>query len=461
MNLGLNSFHKASIHLLAFIFYHTPFQAYANDAFSWDNMEKLRHSIVVPEFPDKDFPITDFGAIPDGKTDSTEAIRLAIDACSKAGGGRVIATGGTFNTGPIHLKSNVNLHVDQGSTLSFYTDPKRYLPAVHTRYEGVEVMNYSPLIYAYHQKNLAITGRGTLDGQANETNWWKLTPPRTGQESKENPHHKTQLFRMAEMGTPLAKRNFGASSQLRPTFIEPYACENILIEDITVTNAPFWMIHPVLSSNITVRGVTCDSAGPNNDGCDPESSENVLIENCVFNTKDDGVAIKAGRDADGRRINKPSRNIIISNCEMNTRHTAVAIGSEMSGGVENVYIKNLTCSLIQRVFRIKTNSMRGGFVRHVGMRNATVEEADGTLIDVSTTYGRELGDFRPDIEDVTLSNISCQRSKQALSIKGSLEMPIKNIRLANIQVAEFVKESVFDHVHYLTIRNLQIGTANN
>ena len=221
------------------------------------------------------------------------------------------------------------------------------------------------------------------------------------------------------------------------------------------------MIHPVLSRNITVRGVTCDSAGPNNDGCDPESSENVLIENCVFNTKDDGVAIKAGRDADGRRINKPSRNIIISNCEMNTRHTAVAIGSEMSGGVENVYIKNLTCSLIQRVFRIKTNSMRGGFVRHVGMRNATVEEADGTLIDVSTTYGRELGDFRPDIEDVTLSNISCQRSKQALSIKGSLEMPIKNIRLANIQVAEFVKESVFDHVHYLTIRNLQIGTANN
>lgn len=337
-------------------------------------MEKLRQSIVVPEFPEKDFPITDFGAIPDGKTDSTEAILLAITTCSRAGGGRVVVSGGTFNTGPIHLKSNVNLHIAQRATLNFYTDPQRYLPAVHTRYEGVEVMNYSPLIYAYNQKNIAITGRGTLDGGANETNWWKLTPPRTGQESKENPHHRTLLLRMAEMGTPLANRIFGTSSQLRPTFIEPYSCENILIEDITVINAPFWMIHPVLSRNITVRGVTCDSAGPNNDGCDPESSENVLIENCVFNTRDDGVAIKAGRNADGRRINRPSRNIIVSNCEMNTRHTAVAIGSEMSGGVENVYIENLTCSLVQRVFRIKTSSKRGGFVRHVGMRNATVRE---------------------------------------------------------------------------------------
>ncbi len=429
------------------------------DSFSWDHMEKLRQSIVVPEFPDRDFLVQDFGAIPDGKTDSTEAFRKAIAACSKAGGGRVVASGGIFITGPIHLKSQVNLHVSEGTILRFHTDREKFLPAVLTRYEGVEVMSYSPLIYAYGETNIAVTGKGTLDGAADETNWWSLIPPKLSQLDREPDHTKVLLFDMAEKGIPVTERNFGLSSKLRPSFIEPYACRNVLIEDITIINAPFWMIHPVLSKNVTVRGVTCTSEGPNNDGCDPESSENVLIEHCTFNTKDDGVAIKAGRNADGRRINQPTRNVIISNCVMNTQHTAIAIGSEMTGGVENVYVENLTCGKIQRVFRIKTNSMRGGFVRHVGMRNITIKEATGTLINFVTNYGKEEGPFYPIVEDIHLSDIHCIKSEQAIEFKGKVAMPIKHLSLSNISVKTSEKKSLFHHVENLTIENLKIETG--
>ena len=199
------------------------------ESFSWENMETLWRSIVVPDFPEADISVTDYGAMPDGKTDSSEAFRKAIQACSESGGGRVVASGGVFKTGPIHLKSNVNLHVAEGTTLSFFTDPEKYLPAVLTRYEGVEVMNYSPLVYAYGQKNIALTGKGTLDGNADESNWWAMTPPRSGKEDKNNPHTRALLFAMADEGVPVAERRFGPSSKLRPNFVEPYACENVLI----------------------------------------------------------------------------------------------------------------------------------------------------------------------------------------------------------------------------------------
>ena len=427
-------------------------------AFSWDRMAAIRQSIVVPTFPDRDFLVTDFGAIADGKTDCSLAFKRAIQACADAGGGRVVASGqGVFKTGPIHLKSNVNLHVVKGSTLSFYTDPAKFLPEVLTRYEGVELMNYSPLIYAYREQNIAVTGGGVLDGGASESNWWAKTPPRTAQRTDADPHTIDLLFAMAEEGIPVAERVFGLSSDLRPTFIEPYECENVLIEGVTLINAPFWMIHPVLSKNITVRGVTCSSGGPNNDGCDPESSENVLIENCVFNTKDDGVAIKAGRNADGRRVDRPTRNVIVANCVMNTQHTAVAIGSEMTGGVEHVYVENLTCGTIQRAFRIKTNSMRGGYVRHIGMRHVTVEHATGTLIDFNTHYGREVGPFFPVVENVVLSGIQCQTAQQAISFKGTAEMPIRQLRLSDITVGASEKPALFHHVQETTLSGLSLG----
>ncbi|MDR0901866.1 MAG: glycoside hydrolase family 88 protein, partial [Opitutaceae bacterium] len=259
-------------------------------------MPAILARIKAPVFPDREYPITNHGAPVDGRGDATSAIRAAIEACHRDGGGRVVVPAGTFRTGPIHLKSNVNLHLDEGATLLFLTDPALYEPVVLTRWEGVELMNYSPLIYACGQENIAITGKGVLDGQASQENWWGThTRARDGDNT---PYRVSRRRLMDFANEPVAqmdvsKRVFGLAGQLRPPFIQPYRCKNILIEGVTILRSPFWEINPVLSQNITVRGVTIRSHGPNNDGCDPESSRDILIENCSFDTGDDCIAIKS------------------------------------------------------------------------------------------------------------------------------------------------------------------------
>lgn len=269
----------------------------------WSQVPAILSRIKAPTFARRDFKITDYGAVADGKTDNTEAIRKAIAACNAAGGGRVVVTAGVFLTGAIHLKSNVNLHIAEGAALKFIPDPAKYLPVVHTRFEGTECMNYSPLIYAFEQENIAVTGKGALDGSASAENWWAWK--RTGNADVR------RLLEFNDKGTPVAERIFGEGYKLRPNFIQPYRSRNILVEGVTINNSPMWEIHPVLCTNVTVRGVTVVSHGPNNDGCNPESCRDVLIEECVFDTGDDCIAIKSGRNDDGRRIATPSENIIV------------------------------------------------------------------------------------------------------------------------------------------------------
>src|SRR5690606_27129457 len=268
----------------------------AQAAEGWDLVPEILARIQPPTFPDADFDITTYGAVADGMTDNTEAFRQAIEACNAAGGGRVVVPEGTFLTGPIHLKSNVNLYVSEGATVLFDQNPSAYLPAVYTRWEGVELMNYSPLIYAFEQENVAVTGAGVLDGQANSEVWW----PWKGQGRRAQPggpHQdaaRDRLFRMAAEAVPVEQRRFGPGSYLRPNFVQPYRCRNVLIEGITVRNSPMWELHPVLCENVTVRGVRIESHGPSNDGCDPESCRDVLIEDCYFDTGDDCIALKSG-----------------------------------------------------------------------------------------------------------------------------------------------------------------------
>ena len=270
----------------------------------WNPVPGILNRIVAPEFPAREFVITEFGAVTDGRTDCTEAIRKAITACCGAGGGRVIVPTGEFLTGAIHLKSGVDLHLEKDAVLKFSTDPNAYLPAVFTRFEGTELYNYSPFIYALNQENIAVTGEGTLNGQAQVSNWRANT----------NPGGKAKLLKMAADNVPVEERQFGSGSSLRPDFIEFNRCKNVLIEGVHIRRSPMWCIHPLLCTNVTIRGVEVISHGPNNDGCDPESCKDVLIENCLFDTGDDCIAIKSGRNADGRRIGVPSENLIIRNC---------------------------------------------------------------------------------------------------------------------------------------------------
>lgn len=245
-----------------------------------------------------------------------EAFAKAIAACNSAGGGRVVVPKGEFLTGAVHLKSNVNLHVEAGAVLRFMRETRKY-PVVLTRFEGVELMNYSPFIYDFEQENIALTGSGTIDGNADAEHWWDWKDrTRGGTKSSDTTNDRDKLFQMAERGVPVEPRVFGEGHFLRPMFIQPYRCKSVLIEGVTLLSSPMWQVHPVLCQNVTVQHLTIRANGPNTDGCDPESCDGVLIRDNFFSTGDDCIAIKSGRNADGRRLHTPSENIVIQSCHM-------------------------------------------------------------------------------------------------------------------------------------------------
>jgi polygalacturonase len=415
---------------------------------AWAALPKILAQIKAPTFPDRDFPITGFGARGDGRHDCRAAFEKAIAACAAAGGGRVVTPAGDWLVkGPIHLKSNVNLHVSRGATIRFSTEPADYLPAVFTRFEGTELMNYSPLIYAFEQENIAVTGEGTLDGQAGGDRWWGWRG--SGEDIE-------RLGAMADAGTPPTDRVFGKGSKLRPNFVQLYRCKNGLVEGVTIVNSPMWEVHPVLCENVTVRGVNVDSHGPNNDGCNPESCRNVLIENCVFDTGDDCIAIKSGRNADGRRVATPSENIVVRGCQMKDGHGGVTLGSEMSGGIRNVYVENCAMSSpeLERAIRLKSNSKRGGFLENLYVRNVRVGEVSEAVLHIDLRYWNETGDHDPVVRNVYLDHVTSEKSRHALFFRGLESSPIRNVVIANStfrntaepSVIEFVDELVLDHV---------------
>ena len=399
----------------------------------WARLPEILARIRDPQFPPRDCVITKFGARGDGATDASGALRAAIAACHKAGGGRVVVPAGDFATGPITLLGNVNLHLEKGATLRFSTDPRRYLPVVLTRWEGVEVMNYSPLVYALDQENIALTGEGTLDGGGSPEHWWPWKASSGPQSQKPD---RDALFRQAEEGVPVAQRVYGEGHYLRPQFIQPYRCRNVLIEGVTVRNSPMWVIHPVQSQNVTVRGVKVVSLGPNSDGCDPESSSDVLIEDTLFDTGDACIAIKSGRNAAGRRLNVPSERIVVRGCEMRAGHGGVTIGSEISGSVRGVYAERCRMSSpdLERGLRLKTNAMRGGVIEDVFARDITVGQV-GSAIDIDMLYEEGLnGPFTPVVRNIRVERMTVDRAQYALNVRGQERSPVRGL---------FVGESVF------------------
>ncbi|HEX9339384.1 MAG TPA: glycoside hydrolase family 28 protein, partial [Pseudonocardiaceae bacterium] len=348
-----------------------------------------------PRFRPRFFPVTAFGAVGDGSTDSTTAFRRAIAVCHETGGGHVVVPPGDYATGPIHLLSNVDLHLEQGSTLLFSTDPAAYLPPVFTRWQGIEAMNYSPLIYAYGQHNIAITGEGVLDAQADATHWLDWKPIGDAE--------FPQLEAMANAGIPVQQRVAAPTFHFRPPFVQPYLCSNVLIEGITIQNTPFWHLNPVLCHGVTVRGVTVNSSGPNSDGCDPECCDGVVITDCSFNCGDDCIAIKSGRNTDGRRVNVPCQNVLIQRSTFANGHGGVTIGSEMTGGVRNLYARDSRADslTLNQGLRLKTNSARGGFIEQVYVKNIKIEKLADSAILIDFFYGEGAGQgHNPTVKDI-------------------------------------------------------------
>jgi polygalacturonase len=429
----------------------------------WERVPSILARIRPPTFASRSFAVTRYGAKADGATDSSAAFRRAIAACAAAGGGRVVVEGGTFLTGPIHLRSRVNLEVKEGATIKFVTNPKAYELYVLTRFEGVEMLGLSPLIYASNAHDIAITGGGTLDGQARNTVWWHWNgSPRYGwaQGMGNQRAARARLFEMAERNVPVTSRRFGVESFLRPNFIQPYGCTNVLIDGVTIRNSPMWEINPVLCRNVTVRGVQIDSHGPNNDGCDPESCTDVLIERCRFDTGDDCIAIKSGRNADGRRVNVPTENVIIRDCEMRDGHGGVTIGSEISGGVRHVYAERnkMDSPNLDRALRLKNNAMRGGVLEHIYMRDVEVGQLADAVLQVDFLYEEGAnGDFPPVVRDVELRRVTSKKSNYALYLRGYEKGTIDDIRVIDCTFDGVAKPDVVEHVTGLVRRNVAVN----
>lgn len=415
-------------------------------ASAWDTeYKRIEQNIKAPEFANRTFVITKYGASTKANAAKNQkAINKAINACNKAGGGRVVVPAGKWNTGAITLKSNVNLVIEKGAELIFAFDRNLY-PLVYTRWEGLDIMNYQPCIYAIDCENIGLTGEGIINGNGSNERWWYM---------KGNKHHgyhegvdewqgtasvgtRAELLKMCDNNVPAEKRIFGKGKGLRPQLVNFVRCNNILIEGVEMLNSPFWVMHPLLCKNVTVRNVTVFNEGPNGDGCDPESCENVLIEGCTFHTGDDCIALKSGRNGDGLRANIPCKNVIIRNCKMADGHGGVVIGSEISGGCDNIFAENCVMDSpnLDRVLRIKTNTCRGGINQNIYMRNIKVGQCKEAVMRINLVYEpneiAERGHI-PTVRNVYMENVTCDKSKHAVLINGLEESSqIYNININN------------------------------
>ena len=407
-------------------------------------------AIKMPDFSNcKKLSIIDFGAIKGNKEKTSKAINKAIDKANKMGGGIVVIPEGEWLTAKIHFKSNVNLHLNKGATLLFSEDPKDYLPAVHSTWEGYECMNYSPLIYAYQCKNIAITGEGELKAKMDVWKTWFKRP-------KGHMESLKRLYYLASYNKPMEERQMvNDSANFRPQFIQFNRCENILMDGVTITNSPFWTIHPFLSKNIILRNLKVYAHGHNNDGVDPEMSQNMLIENCVFDQGDDAIAIKSGSNQDAWRLNTPSKNIVMRNCTVKNGHQLVAIGSELSGGVENVFIDKCTVvdgAKLNHLLFIKTNERRGGYVKNIYMSNIVAGKIDLGILGIETDVMYQWRDLVPTIErrltpikNIYLENVKATDVKFISRVLGQKELPVENVVLKNVH-ADLIQGNIHENL---------------
>ena len=398
------------------------------------------------------FPITDHGASQQDQGRTQAAIAAAIVQAHKAGGGTVVVPEGIWPTGPVRLLSNVNLHLAKGAVLLFSDDPADYLPPVQTSWEGIECFNYSPLVYAFEAENVAISGAGMLRAKLDKWSEWYARPPAHMQAL-------IDLYTMARTGVPVEQRQMArGDNNLRPHFIQFNRCKRVLVEGVSIEGSPFWTIHPLLCRDVTIRKISVRAHGHNNDGVDPEMSENVLIEDCTFDQGDDAISVKSGRDMDAWRLAAPCRNVVVRNCTILNGHQLLAVGSELSAGIENVWVDN--CHFtgdgkgadgwavpIANLLFVKTNERRGGFVRNIHMSRVTATAIEGSVVGVETdvlyqwrtllpTYERRL----TPIEGLHVSDVTVHKASYICRILGEAEQPVSDVRLTRAQVANVSRE---------------------
>ena len=399
------------------------------------------------------FNILDYGAKNDASAPATAAIRAAIQACAKAGGGTVLIPAGRYDTGAIELVSNLNLSIDAGAVVRFHANREDY-PFVEGRYEGTEMRTPAALIGGRNLENIAITGRGILT--ADNAEWVKLT---SGTSYRAALQGMLGLIEHKQPVPDAMRRE--AEMALRPDFIRPVESKNVLIEGIHVVGSPMWVLHPLYCENVVIRGVIVESfPGRNGDGVDIDSCRNVRISDSYFDTGDDSICIKSGKDADGRRVARPTEDVAITNCTVRRGHGAVALGSENSGSIRNLVASNIVARGTDRGIRIKTGRGRGGVIENIRFDNWVIEDTPQPAIEVTNYYTRvpdePVSERTPMIRNVAISHVTVNRCKTAVSIEGLPEMPIEGLRLTD--VIAFAKEGLRAfNTKGLELRNVRIN----
>ncbi len=430
-----------------------------NVPYSWSNLPRT----VEPVFRKDTFNILDFGAVADGLTLNTTSIDNAITACSKKGGGVVLVPGGMWLTGPIGIKSNINLHIERDAVLLFTTDFDQY-PLVEGTYEGRRAARNQSPIYGTNLENIAITGKGIIDGNGDAWRMvnknqlteqeWKTKVASGGLVSSDGktwfPSAKTKLAfdekRTAAITPGQSLKDFeDVKDFLRPNLVVFNSCKKVLLEGVTFQNSPAWCLHPVLCEELTIRNVFAKNPdyAHNGDGVDVESCKNVLIEGCTFDVGDDGICIKSGKDEEGRKRGRPTENVVIRKNIVYKGHGGFVIGSEMSGGARNIFVYD--CSFIgtENGLRFKTVRGRGGVVEQIYIKNIRMKDIvrDAILFDMyyftkpadnEKATAPPVTEDTPAFRDFQISGIVCQGAERGIFIRGLPEMPIRNIVMENL-----------------------------
>jgi len=414
---------------------------------SWEIADRIAETVELPKIPDRSVSILDFAA--EGyPADARPAIMAAMDSLSESGGGTlVIPAGKWFSEGPIHLRSRIELHVAEGATLLFSGRPESYLPVVKTRWEGTELYTYSPLIYARDVEDVAITGKGRIDGNVDSEfkKWHALQDDDI-----------MKLRGMGFSGVPLEKRVFAEGTHLRPPLIQIFGGERVLLAAYTITNSPFWINHFVYVKHGIVRGLNVESHFANNDGIDVESSSWVIVEDCHFRTGDDSVVVKSGRDLDGRTIGIPSQYVLVRNNDMGGED-GIGLGSEMSGGISHIYFTDNVLQSGSSAFRLKSNLDRGGLVEKVRLRNFKVGSFKNLFWFQLNYPSRQGGNFPAIYRDIVFENMEVEDVDVVMEIHAPEASPLRDVLFKDVSVSSAKTNFVIENAVDLRLENFQIG----
>ena len=396
----------------------------------------------------KTYNMQELGADVSGKNKCTELINKTIETAASEGGGTLYFPAGEYLTAAMRMKSNITLHVESGAILKFSDDFEDYLPFMKVRWEGIVMNTFAPLINAQGAENIAIIGRGTLDGQG--LKWWEFDHPlikearSTGTITKTTDIQKLWDDANKDLVVEDYYKATTARRFFRPPFIQFYECKNILIEGVTIKNSPFWTINPEFCDNLVVHGVTInnpskDPKGPNTDGINPSSCSNVRISDCFISVGDDCITIKSGRDGDGRKYGKPCENITITNCVMLSGHGGVVIGSEMSGGVKKVTISNCVFNGTDAGIRLKSSRGRGGVVEEIRINNIVMNNIQRNAFIFDLFYDKHskpepVSERTPVFRNIHISDVTGSNIRKIGYITGIEEMPVDEISFSNINM---------------------------